>query len=140
MAERYRANVTDYQRQLNTRANTTATAIQQSDERIARAFKTPPDSREAVKPVSNLAAIEIEPFNAIKRANTDARTELQNQSVQKKLTILNIGLISAAVILLIAIISLGFITKNKYSETRTLNSVINEQQMRVNQLNRVGEI
>ncbi|PNB64123.1 mobilization protein, partial [Pseudomonas sp. FW305-127] len=30
--------------------------------------------RETVKPVSNLAAIEIEPFNSIKRANTDGRT------------------------------------------------------------------
>jgi hypothetical protein len=45
------------------------------------------------------------------------------------------GLISAAVILLIAIFSLGFITKNKYSEMQTLNTVINEKQMRVDHLN-----
>ncbi|MFX3868506.1 hypothetical protein ACJBSZ_10885, partial [Streptococcus suis] len=56
--------------------------------------------------------------------------QAQNQALQKKLTILNMGLISAVVILLIAILSLGLIAKNKYSEVKTLNTVINEKQMR----------
>jgi uncharacterized membrane protein YdfJ with MMPL/SSD domain len=48
------------------------------------------------------------------------------------------GLISAAVILLIAIFSLGLVTKSKYSEIQTLNMAINEKQMRVDHLNRSG--
>jgi uncharacterized membrane protein YvbJ len=64
--------------------------------------------------------------------------QVQNQALQKKLTILNMGLISAAVILLIAILSLGLIAKNKYSEVKTLNTVINEKQLRVDHLNQSG--
>ena len=70
---------------LNTRANITATAIptvrrQNSPEHS----KQRPDGREAVKPVSNLAAIEIEPFNAIKRENTEPRTESPESSGTEK--------------------------------------------------------
>ncbi|MBV6620968.1 mobilization protein, partial [Acinetobacter baumannii] len=43
-----------------------------------------PDGREAVKPVSNLAAIEIEPFNAIKRANTEPRKTSPESSGKEK--------------------------------------------------------
>ncbi|MFW2794913.1 mobilization protein, partial [Acinetobacter baumannii] len=46
--------------------------------------KQRPDGREAVKPVSNLAAIEIEPFNAIKRANTEPRTTSPESSGTEK--------------------------------------------------------
>ena len=70
---------------LNTRANITATAIQQSDEKIAQSIrKQRPDGREAVKPVSSLAAIEIEPFNAAKRRDTEPRTASPESSHTEK--------------------------------------------------------
>ncbi|MFW1786416.1 mobilization protein, partial [Acinetobacter nosocomialis] len=42
------------------------------------------DGREAVKPVSSLAAIELEPFNAIKRENTEPRTASPESSGTEK--------------------------------------------------------
>ena len=75
IGERYRANVTDYQRQLEHKSQYHSDRYPTvRRENRPEHSKHRPDSREAVKPVSNLAAIEIEPFNAIKRANTDART------------------------------------------------------------------
>ena len=140
-SERYRANVTEYQRQLEHKSqyhNDRYSTV--GRENSPEHSKQRPDGRETVKPVSSLAAIEIEPFNAIERANTEPRTAGPESSGTEKLTILNMGLISAAVILLIAILSLGLITKNKYSEIKTLNTVINEKQMRVDHLNRSGAV
>ena len=73
--ERYRTNVTDYQRQLEHKSqyhsDRYSTVGRESSPEYS---KQCPDSRETVKPVSSLAAIEIEPFNAIERANTEPRT------------------------------------------------------------------
>ena len=111
-SERYRANVTDYQRQLEHKSQYHSDRYSTvGRESRSEYSKQCPDSRETVKPVSSLAAIEIEPYNAIERANTEPRTASPESSGTEKLTILNMGLISAAVILLIAIFSLGFVSK-----------------------------
>ncbi|MEF0668835.1 relaxase/mobilization nuclease domain-containing protein, partial [Acinetobacter baumannii] len=74
-SERYRTNVTDYQRQLEHKSQYHCDRYPTvGRENSPEHSKQRPDGREAVKPVSNLAAIEIEPFNAIKRANTEPRT------------------------------------------------------------------
>ena len=139
-SERYRANVTEYQRQLEHRANITTTAIQQSDEKIAQSIQNSAQTVE--KQLNQYQALLQSKLSRLTQLNEQIQSQeqqAQNQVVQKKkLTILNMGLISATVILLIAILSLGLITKNKYSEIKTLNTVINEKQMRVDHLNRSG--
>ena len=85
IGERYRANVTDYQRQLEHKSQYHSDRYPTvRRENRPEHSKHRPDSREAVKPVSNLAAIEIEPFNAIKRANTEPRTESPESSRTEK--------------------------------------------------------
>ncbi len=84
-SERYRANVTDYQRQLEHKSQYHCDRYPTvGRENSPEHSKQRPDGREAVKPVSNLAAIEIEPFNAIKRANTEPRTESPESSRTEK--------------------------------------------------------
>ena len=124
---------------LNTRANITATAIQQSDEKIAQSIQN--NAQTVEKRLSQYQSLLQSTLSHLTQLNEQLQSQeqqAQNQAVQKKLTILNMGLISAAVILLIAIFSLGLVTKNKYSEMQTLNTVINEKQMRVDHLNRSG--
>lgn len=84
-SERYRANVTDYQRQLEHKNQ------YHSDRYPAVGRENRPehseqcsDGRDAVEPVSKLAAIEIEPFNAIKRANAEPRTASPESSGTEK--------------------------------------------------------
>ena len=124
---------------LNTRANITANAIQQSDEKIAQSIQN--NAQTVEKQLSQYQALLQSKLSHLTQLNEKIQSQeqqAQNQAVQKKLTILNMGLISAAVILLIAIFSLGLVSKNKYSEMQTLNTVINEKQMRVDHLNRSG--
>ena len=84
-SERYRANVTDYQRQLEHKSQYHCDRYPTvGRENSPEHSKQRPDGREAVKPVSNLAAIEIEPFNAIKRANTEPRTASPESSRTEK--------------------------------------------------------
>ena len=84
-SERYRANVTGYQRQLEHKSQYHCDRYPTvGRENSPEHSKQRPDGREAVKPVSNLAAIEIEPFNAIKRANTEPRTESPESSRTEK--------------------------------------------------------
>jgi hypothetical protein len=74
-SERYRANVTDYQRQLEHKSQYHCDRYPTvGRENSPEHSKQRPDGREAVKPVSKLAAIEIEPLNAIERENTEPRT------------------------------------------------------------------
>ena len=137
--ERYRTNVTDYQRQLEHKSQYYSDRYSTvGRENCPEHSRQCPDSRETARSIPSLATIEIESFNAIERADTDPRTANPKSSYTEKLTILNVGLISAVVILLIAIFSFGLVTKNKYSEMQTLNTVINEKQMRVDHLNRSG--
>ena len=84
-SERYRANVTDYQRQLEHKSQYHCDRYPTvGRENSPEHSKQCPDGREAVKPVSNLAAIEIEPFNEIKRANTEPRTTSPESSGTEK--------------------------------------------------------
>ena len=84
-SERYRANVTDYQRQLEHKSQYHSDRYSTiGRENSPEHSKQHPDCRETVKPVSNLAAIEIEPFNAIKRANTEPRTASPESSRTEK--------------------------------------------------------
>ena len=84
-SERYRTNVTDYQRQLEHKSQYHCDRYPTvGRENSPEHSKQRPDGREAVKPVSNLAAIEIEPFNAIKRANTEPRTASPESSGTEK--------------------------------------------------------
>ena len=84
-SERYRTNVTDYQRQLEHKSQYHCDRYPTvGRENSPEHSKQRPDGREAVKPVSNLAAIEIEPFNAIKRANTEPRTASPESSRTEK--------------------------------------------------------
>ena len=84
-SERYRANVTDYQRQLEHKSQYHSDRYPTvGRENSPEHSKQRPDGREAVEPVSSLAAIEIEPFNAIKRANTEPRTASPESSGTEK--------------------------------------------------------
>ena len=84
-SERYRANVTDYQRQLEHKSQYHSDRYSTvGRENSPEHSKQHPDCRETVKSVSNLAAIEIEPFNAIKRANTEPRTASPESSRTEK--------------------------------------------------------
>jgi len=124
---------------LSTRANITATAIQQSDEKLAQNIQN--SSQQLEKHLEQYQALLQSKLSRLKQMNEQIQTEeqqVQNKSLLKQLSMLNIGLISAAVILLIAIFSFSLVSKNKYSEIQTLNMAINEKQMRVDQLNRSG--
>ena len=84
-SERYRANVTDYQRQLEHKSQYHSDRYSTvRRENSPEHSKQRPDGREAVESVSKLAAIEIEPFNAIKRANTEPRTASPESSPTEK--------------------------------------------------------
>lgn len=84
-SKRYRANVTDYQRQLEHKSEYHSERYPTvGRENRSEHSKQCPDGREAVKPVSNLAAIEIEPFNEIERANTEPRTASPESSHTEK--------------------------------------------------------
>ncbi|MGQ1158699.1 mobilization protein (plasmid) [Acinetobacter baumannii] len=84
-SERYRANVTDYQRQLEHKSQYHCDRYPTvGRENSPEHSKQRSDGREALKPVSNLAAIEIEPFNAIKRENTEPRTASPESSGTEK--------------------------------------------------------
>ena len=84
-SERYRANVTEYQRQLDHKSQYHSDRYPTvGRENSPEHSKQRPDGREAVEPVSSLAAIEIEPFNAIKRADTEPRTASPESSRTEK--------------------------------------------------------
>lgn len=84
-SERYRTNVTDYQRQLEHKSQYHCDRYPTVGRENSPEHSTQrPNGREAVEPVSSLAAIEIEPFNAIKRANTEPRTASPESSRTEK--------------------------------------------------------
>lgn len=83
--ERYRANVTEYQRQLEHKSQYHSVRYSTvRRENFPEYSKQRPDGREAVKPVSSLAAIEIEPFNAAQRRYTQPRTASPESSRTEK--------------------------------------------------------
>ena len=84
-SERYRANVTDYQRQLEHKSQYHCDRYPTvGRENSPEHSKQHPDGREAVKPVPNLAELEIEPFKAVERANTEPRTASPESSRTEK--------------------------------------------------------
>ena len=84
-SERYRANVTDYQRQLEYKSKYHSNRYPTvGRENSPEHSEQRPDSRKAAEPISKLAAIEIEPFNAIKRENTEPRTASPESSPTEK--------------------------------------------------------
>ena len=84
-SERYRANVTDYQRQLEHKNQYHSDRYSTvGRENSPEHSKQHPDGREAVKPVPNLAELEIEPFKAVERANTEPRTASPESSRTEK--------------------------------------------------------
>ena len=84
-SERYRANVTDYQRQLEYKSKYHSDRYPTvGRENSPEHSEQPPDSRKAAEPISKLAAIEIEPFNAIKRENTEPRAASPESSGTEK--------------------------------------------------------
>lgn len=84
-SERYRANVTDYQRQLEHKGQYHSDRYPTvRRENRPEHSKQRPDCREAVKPVPSLTAIEIEPFNSIKRTDTEPRTTSPESSLTEK--------------------------------------------------------
>lgn len=74
-SERYRANLTDYKRQLEHKSEYHSerypTVGRENSPEHSEQY---PDSRNTAQPVSSLAQIEIEPLKPIERANTDRRT------------------------------------------------------------------
>ena len=83
--ERYRANVTDYQRQLEHKSQYHSDRYSTvGRESCPEHSKQHPNGREAVKPVPNLAELEIEPFKAVERANTEPRTASPESSRTEK--------------------------------------------------------
>lgn len=126
---------------LSTRANITATAIQQSDEKLAQNLQS--SSQQIEKQLDQYQALLQSKLSRLKQMNEQIQTEeqqVQNKSLLKQLTTLNMALILGAVILIILIIALGFMGKSKYNEIRTLNMAINEKQMRVDHLNQSGAV
>ena len=84
-SERYRANLTDYKRQLEHKSKYHSerypTVGRENSPEHSEQY---PDSRETAQPVSSLAEIEIEPFKAIERANTDRRTASPESGITEK--------------------------------------------------------
>jgi vacuolar-type H+-ATPase subunit I/STV1 len=124
---------------LSTRANITATAIQQSDEKLTQNLQN--SSQQVEKQLEQYQALLQSKLSRLKQMNEQIQTEeqqAQNKSLLKQLTTLNMALILGAATLIILVIALGFMGKSKYNEIRILNMTINEKQMRVDHLNRSG--
>ena len=124
---------------LTTRANTTEIAIQQSDEMISQHIQN--GTQQIEKQLDQYQALLQSKLSRLKQMNDQIQTaesQAQNKQIEKKLSLLSMGLILAAVILIILIIALGFMVKSKYSEIQTLNITINEKQFRVDHLNKSG--
>jgi len=84
--ERYRANVTDYQRQLDHKSKYHRERYPtiRRDDLTAHSERHTAD-REAIRPVPSLATVQIEPFKANERANTDRREPSTEQANRKEI-------------------------------------------------------
>jgi hypothetical protein len=137
--ERYRANVTDYQRQLEHKSQYHSDRYPTVGRKISAEHTGQlTASREAAEQYQALLQSKL---SRLKQMNEQIQTEeqqVQNKSLLKQLTTLNMALILGVAILIMLIIALGFMGKSKYSEIRTLNMAIDEKQMRVDHLNRSG--
>ena len=84
--ERYRANVTDYQRQLDHKSKYHRERYPTigRDDLTAHSERLTAD-REAIRPIPSLVTVQIEPFKANKRANTDSREPSAEQTNRKEI-------------------------------------------------------
>ena len=84
--ERYRANVTDYQRQLDHKSkyHRERYPTVRRDDLTAHSERLTAD-REAIRPIPSLATVQIEPFKANERANTDNREPSAEQTNRKEI-------------------------------------------------------
>jgi DNA repair exonuclease SbcCD ATPase subunit len=124
---------------LNTRANTTENAIQQSDEMISQRIQN--SSQQIEEQLRQYQALIKSKLSDLAQTNEKIQTaerQAQNKNVENQLSLLSMGLISAVAILIILVIALGFMAKSKYSEIQTLNMIIVEKQARVDHLNKSG--
>jgi hypothetical protein len=79
-SERYRANVTDYQRQLEHKSQYHSDRYPTVGRKISAEHTGQlTASREAARAVPSLATVQIEPFKANERADTDRRTASSEQ-------------------------------------------------------------
>ena len=79
-SERYRANVTDYQRQLEHKSQYHSDRYPTIGREInAESTEQLTTGREAARAVPSLATVQIEPFKANERADTDRRTASSEQ-------------------------------------------------------------
>jgi hypothetical protein len=79
-SERYRANVTDYQRQLEHKSQYHSDRYPTVGRKISAGHKEQlTAAREAPRTVPSLATVQIEPFKANERADTDRRTASSEQ-------------------------------------------------------------
>ena len=84
-SERYRANLTDYQRQLEHKSEYHSERYPTVRREISPEHSEQLTAdREAARPVPSLAQIEIEPFKAIEREDTDRRTTNPESSSTEK--------------------------------------------------------
>ena len=91
-SERYRANVTDYQRQLDHKSKYHRERYPtiRRDDLTAHSEQHTAD-REAIRPVPSLATVQIEPFKANERANTDSRESSAEQTNRKEIELFEYG-------------------------------------------------
>ena len=93
---------------LTTRANTTEIAIQQSDEMISQHIQN--GTQQIEKQLDQYQALLQSKLSRLKQMNDQIQTaesQAQNKQIEKKLSLLSMGLILAAVILIILIIALS---------------------------------
>ena len=85
-SERYRANVTDYQRQLDHKSKYHRDRYPTigRDDLTAHSERHTAD-RKAIRPVPSLATVQIEPFKANERSNTDSREPSAEQTNRKEI-------------------------------------------------------
>ena len=84
-SERYRANIKDYQRQLEHKSeyhnDRYPTVRRENSPEYSEEYG---NDRNTAQPVSNLAGIEIEPIQRIKQANTNSGTAIPKSGVEEK--------------------------------------------------------
>jgi hypothetical protein len=97
-------------------------------------------SREAARAVPSLATVQIEPFKANERADTDRRTASSEQKPTETAYHFEYGTDFRSSYFAYSDFLARSYHKNKYSEIQTLNMAINEKQMRVDHLNRSGAV
>ena len=85
-SERYRANVTDYQRQLDHKSNYHRERYPTigRDDRTSHSERLTA-ARDTIRPIPSLATVQIEPFKANERANTDSREPSAEQTNRKEI-------------------------------------------------------